>query len=48
MFQGGPSNRGEDPEKLADKRAYEDSRPYLSSIVYPEPIKKYEILLFLV
>ncbi|KAL3829656.1 hypothetical protein ACJIZ3_018458 [Penstemon smallii] len=40
MFQGGPSNRGEDPEKLADKRAYEDSRPYLPSIVYPEPIKK--------
>lgn len=40
MFQGGPSNRGEDAEKLADKRAYEDSRPYLSSILYPEPIKK--------
>ncbi|KAI3444554.1 hypothetical protein Pfo_001219 [Paulownia fortunei] len=40
MFQGGPSNRGEDPEKLADKRAYEDSRPHLSSMVYPEPIKK--------
>ncbi|KAK6140619.1 hypothetical protein DH2020_025648 [Rehmannia glutinosa] len=40
MFQGGPSNRGEDAEKLADKRAYEDSRPHLPSIVYPEPIKK--------
>ncbi|KAG8391822.1 hypothetical protein BUALT_Bualt01G0227000 [Buddleja alternifolia] len=40
MFQGGPSNRGEEPEKLADKRAYEDSRPHLPSIVYPEPIKK--------
>ncbi|XP_073065013.1 serine/threonine-protein kinase 12-like [Primulina eburnea] len=40
MFQGGPSDRGEDAEKLADKRAYEDSRPYLSSILYPEPIKK--------
>ncbi|KAL0379527.1 UNVERIFIED_CONTAM: Integrin-linked protein kinase [Sesamum angustifolium] len=40
MFQGGPSNRGEDPEKLADKRAYEDLRPHLPSIVYPEPVKK--------
>ncbi|KAL2461563.1 Integrin-linked protein kinase family [Abeliophyllum distichum] len=40
MFQGGPSNRGEDPEKLADRQAYENSRPPLSSIVYPEPIKK--------
>ncbi|KZV46314.1 seven transmembrane domain-containing tyrosine-protein kinase 1-like, partial [Dorcoceras hygrometricum] len=40
MFQGGPSNRGEDAEQLADKRAYEDSRPHLSSILYPEPIKK--------
>ncbi|KAL2511397.1 VH1-interacting kinase [Abeliophyllum distichum] len=39
MFQGGPSNKGEDPEKLADKRAYEDSRPSVSSHVYPEPIK---------
>ena len=39
MFQGGPSNREEEPEKLADKRAYEDERPYLPSIVYPEPIK---------
>ncbi|KAK4418636.1 Integrin-linked protein kinase [Sesamum alatum] len=40
MFQGGPSNRGEDPEELADKRAYEDLRPHLPSIVYPEPVKK--------
>ncbi|XP_022864138.1 integrin-linked protein kinase 1-like [Olea europaea var. sylvestris] len=39
MFQGGPSNKGEDPEKLADKRAYEDLRPSVSSHVYPEPIK---------
>ncbi|XP_042055000.1 integrin-linked protein kinase 1-like isoform X1 [Salvia splendens] len=39
MFQGGPSNREEEPEKLADKRAYEDERPYLPSVVYPEPIK---------
>ncbi|XP_057780506.1 serine/threonine-protein kinase VIK-like isoform X3 [Salvia miltiorrhiza] len=39
MFQGGPSNREEEPEKIADKRAYEDERPYLPSIVYPEPIK---------
>ncbi|KAL8062682.1 hypothetical protein ABFX02_02G163700 [Erythranthe guttata] len=40
MFQGGPSNRGEDAEKLADKRAYEDSRPHLPSMMYPEPIRK--------
>uniref|UniRef100_A0A5B7C959 Protein kinase domain-containing protein n=1 Tax=Davidia involucrata TaxID=16924 RepID=A0A5B7C959_DAVIN len=39
MFQGGPSNRAEAPELVADKRAYEDSRPPLSSYVYPEPIK---------
>ncbi|KAF8412255.1 hypothetical protein HHK36_000215 [Tetracentron sinense] len=39
MFQGGPSNRAEEPEKVADKRAYEDSRPSLSSNVYPEAIK---------
>ncbi|CAK9170961.1 unnamed protein product [Ilex paraguariensis] len=39
MFLGGPSNREEAPEKVADKRAYEDSRPPLSSYVYPEPIK---------
>ncbi|KAJ9188342.1 hypothetical protein P3X46_003707, partial [Hevea brasiliensis] len=39
MFQGGPSNRAELPEQVADKRAYEDSRPSLSSFVYPEPIK---------
>ncbi|KAK2991438.1 hypothetical protein RJ640_028521 [Escallonia rubra] len=40
MFQGGPSNREDPPEQVADKRAYEDSRPYLPSFVYPEPIKK--------
>eukprot|EP00261_Vitis_vinifera_P027838 XP_010661776.1 PREDICTED: serine/threonine-protein kinase STY8-like [Vitis vinifera] len=39
MFQGGPSNRAENAEYVADKRAYEDSRPPLSSFVYPEPIK---------
>ncbi|KAL3536824.1 hypothetical protein ACH5RR_000190 [Cinchona calisaya] len=40
MFQGGPSSREEAPEKVADKRAYEDSRPPLSSYVYPESIRK--------
>ncbi|KAL6323172.1 hypothetical protein AAG906_027451 [Vitis piasezkii] len=35
----GPSNRAENAEYVADKRAYEDSRPPLSSFVYPEPIK---------
>ncbi|KAK8974272.1 hypothetical protein V6N11_034638 [Hibiscus sabdariffa] len=39
MFQGGPSNREETAEQVADKRAYEDSRPPLSSFIYPEPIK---------
>ncbi|KAK9274121.1 hypothetical protein L1049_018935 [Liquidambar formosana] len=39
MFQGKPSNREEAPEQVADKRAYEDSRPPLSSFLYPEPIK---------
>ncbi|KAM7472200.1 hypothetical protein LguiA_010383 [Lonicera macranthoides] len=39
MFQGGPSNREEAAEQVADKRAYEDRRPYLSSYIYPEPIK---------
>ncbi|XP_022769506.1 serine/threonine-protein kinase STY8-like [Durio zibethinus] len=39
MFQGGPSQRGERAEQVADKRAYEDSRPPLSSYIYPEPIK---------
>ncbi|OWM88211.1 hypothetical protein CDL15_Pgr003623 [Punica granatum] len=39
MFQGGPSNRAEAPEQLADRRAYEDSRPPLSSYFYPDPIK---------
>ncbi|KAF8380241.1 hypothetical protein HHK36_027723 [Tetracentron sinense] len=39
MFQGGPSNKADEAEEVADKRAYEDSRPSLSSIVYPEAIK---------
>ena len=39
MFQGGPSNNAETGEQVADKRAYEDSRPSLSSYVYPDPIK---------
>lgn len=39
MFLGGPSNRAETAEQIADRRAYEDFRPPLSSIVYPESIK---------
>ncbi|KAH7577898.1 hypothetical protein JRO89_XS01G0313300 [Xanthoceras sorbifolium] len=39
MFQGGPSHRAEAAVQVADKRAYEDSRPPLSSQVYPEAIK---------
>lgn len=39
MFQGGPSNKMETPEKVADRRAYEDSRPAMSSYLYPEPIR---------
>ncbi|XP_035843058.1 integrin-linked protein kinase 1-like [Helianthus annuus] len=39
MFQGGPSNIEEPPEHVADKRAYEHSRPPLSSCLYPEPVK---------
>ncbi|KAI4378002.1 hypothetical protein MLD38_015548 [Melastoma candidum] len=39
MFHGGPSNRAETPLQVADKRAYEDSRPPLSSNIYPQPIK---------
>ncbi|XP_009346969.1 integrin-linked protein kinase 1-like isoform X1 [Pyrus x bretschneideri] len=39
MFLGGPPNLAEDPEKIADKRAYEDSRPPLYSYLYPEPIR---------
>ncbi|KAI3675891.1 hypothetical protein L1987_85487 [Smallanthus sonchifolius] len=38
MFQGGPSNREEPPEHVADQRA-EDSRPPLSSYLFPEPVK---------
>ncbi|KAL5988603.1 hypothetical protein ACLOJK_026701, partial [Asimina triloba] len=33
------SNISEAPEAVADRRAYEDSRPSLSSYVYPDPIK---------
>ncbi|CAN0824782.1 Integrin-linked protein kinase 1 [Linum grandiflorum] len=40
LFLGGPSNVAELPEKVADKRAYEDARPSLSSFVYPEQIKR--------
>ncbi|XVF22557.1 hypothetical protein REPUB_Repub12eG0182000 [Reevesia pubescens] len=39
MFQGGPSHRGETAEQVADKMAYEDLRPPISSYIYPEPIK---------
>ncbi|XP_031283897.1 integrin-linked protein kinase 1-like isoform X2 [Pistacia vera] len=39
MFQGGPTNTAETGIQIADKRAYEDSRPPLSSTLYPEPIK---------
>ncbi|XWS32195.1 hypothetical protein CRYUN_Cryun23aG0139600 [Craigia yunnanensis] len=39
MFHGGPSNRGQTAEQVADKRAYEDLRPPLFSYIYPEPIK---------
>ncbi|KAF6175132.1 hypothetical protein GIB67_022813 [Kingdonia uniflora] len=41
MFQGGPSNRAESPEEVADRRAYEDSRPSLSSFVYPDEVKMF-------
>ncbi|XP_062088683.1 serine/threonine-protein kinase VIK-like [Humulus lupulus] len=39
MFQGRPSNLAEDPEQVADRRAYEDSRPALSSSLFPDKIK---------
>ncbi|XP_020260920.1 serine/threonine-protein kinase STY8-like isoform X2 [Asparagus officinalis] len=39
MLHGGPANRAESPEVVADKRAYEHSRPSLSSVAYPEKIK---------
>ncbi|KAM1486414.1 hypothetical protein ACFX2I_000617 [Malus domestica] len=39
MFLGGPPNQAEDPEKIADKCAYEDSRPPLYSYLHPEPIR---------
>ncbi|XP_021281150.1 LOW QUALITY PROTEIN: serine/threonine-protein kinase STY8-like [Herrania umbratica] len=39
MFQGAPSNRVENAEQIADRRAYEDSRPPLSSFIYPEEMK---------
>ncbi|KAK9103624.1 hypothetical protein Sjap_020878 [Stephania japonica] len=40
MFQGGPSQRTVGAEEIADRRAYEDSRPPLSSFLYPEEIKQ--------
>ncbi|XP_024027695.1 integrin-linked protein kinase 1 [Morus notabilis] len=40
MFQGKPSNLAEDAESVADKRAYEDYRPPLSSSLFPDPIKE--------
>ncbi|XP_031114121.1 integrin-linked protein kinase 1-like isoform X1 [Ipomoea triloba] len=40
MFQGGPANWEDAPEQVADKRAYEDSRPPLASYIYPDPIKQ--------
>ncbi|XP_050369694.1 integrin-linked protein kinase 1-like isoform X1 [Argentina anserina] len=39
MFLGGPPNLAEDPEQIADKRAYEHSRPPLYSYLYPERIR---------
>ncbi|MCD9638513.1 hypothetical protein HAX54_022519, partial [Datura stramonium] len=39
MFLGGPSNREEAPEQVADKTAYEDYRPHLASYIFPEQIK---------
>ncbi|KAL5727488.1 non-specific serine/threonine protein kinase [Ranunculus cassubicifolius] len=39
MLQGGPSSKAVSPEELVDKRAYEDSRPSLSSFLYPEAIR---------
>ncbi|KAM7472199.1 hypothetical protein LguiA_010382 [Lonicera macranthoides] len=40
MFHGGPSNKERPATEVADKRAYEDSRPHLSSFLFPEPIKE--------
>ncbi|XP_024987949.1 integrin-linked protein kinase 1-like [Cynara cardunculus var. scolymus] len=39
VHEGRPSNREEPPEHVADKRAYEDSRPPLPSY-YPERIRE--------
>ncbi|KAI7740443.1 hypothetical protein M8C21_024686 [Ambrosia artemisiifolia] len=39
VHEGGPSNSDELPEHLAAKRAYENSRPPLSSYIYPEPVR---------
>jgi serine/threonine protein kinase len=39
MFQGRPSNRKEPAEQIADKQAYQDSRPQFSSFIYPDTIK---------
>ncbi|XP_058083154.1 serine/threonine-protein kinase VIK-like isoform X2 [Magnolia sinica] len=39
MFQGKPANQAEAPEAVADRRAYEDARPSLTSHVFPKAIK---------
>ncbi|KAK1260111.1 Serine/threonine-protein kinase EDR1 [Acorus gramineus] len=39
MVQGQPSNGRQSAEAVADRRAYEGSRPSLSSAFYPEAIK---------
>ncbi|KAM7511996.1 hypothetical protein LguiB_010871 [Lonicera macranthoides] len=39
MFQGRPSNRKEAAEQVADKQAYEDSRPQFSSFMHPQAMK---------
>uniref|UniRef100_A0A7N0T0I3 Protein kinase domain-containing protein n=1 Tax=Kalanchoe fedtschenkoi TaxID=63787 RepID=A0A7N0T0I3_KALFE len=39
MFWGGPSDKADAPEQVADKRAYEDSRPPLRSLIFPEKVK---------
>ncbi|KAK4344925.1 hypothetical protein RND71_035101 [Anisodus tanguticus] len=45
MFLGGPSNREESAEQVADKTAYEDYRPHLASYIFPEQIKTNATLL---
>lgn len=39
MFYGGPSHKALTPEQVADRRAYEDHRPPLSSYVHPESVR---------